>query len=356
MNTTRRAAIALTSVCALLLGGCAQTGRRPDRGIAAVARVHDPKSFMFAMEESKLPPGFDKAFILPTSDKDQHRNPVVTRNASQYDQKTGWPYEVWLKEPRMEFVLIPAGEFMMGSPSDENDRDSDEGPVHKVRITRPFYIGKYEVTIAQIVACLKGGGKSDGIDWSDSDCPIQRGDWSYRMKSGSGDYWGNESQPMVEISWHGAAAFCKWLSQTAGVQVSLPTEAQWEYACRAGTRTRFSFGDDLSYSQLGEYAWYWSNSGRKTHPVGQKKPNVWCLYDMHGNVWEWCSSKYASYPYRADDGREELGDGGSRRVGRGGGWFINDYYCRPANRYYYTPTLCTYYLGLRVCVSARAPK
>ena len=209
-------------------------------------------------------------------------------------------------------------------------------------------MGKYEVTNGQYQTFVRIA-RYDGAKESDSDYLRHHRDWS-KCASTQAQF------PIVCVSWKNTVAFCRWLSQQSGVEARLPTEAQWEYACRAGTRTRFSFGDDLNYRQLGEYAWYTSNSGSKTHPAGQKKPNPWCLYDMHGNVWEWCSSKYASYPYRAGEGREDLGDAGSRRVVRGGGWIIIDYYCRSASRYYYTPSGCHNDLGLRVCVSARAPQ
>ena len=108
---------------------------------------------------------------------------------------------------------------------------------------------------------------------------------------------------MVDVSWDDASAFCKWLSKKTGKTVVLPTEAQWEYACRAGSKTRFSFGD--KDSDLGDYAWYSDNSGGMTHPVGQKKPNAWGLYDMHGNAWQWCSDSYG--PYAAADKTDPTG-------------------------------------------------
>jgi len=170
--------------------------------------------------------------------------------------------------PKMEFVRIPAGSFYMGSPSSEEGRDDNEGPVHQVQITKPFYMGKYEVTQAQWKAVM---GTTVGQQRDKATIP-----WSLKGE-------GSE-HPMYHVSWAEAAEFCKKL----GHKFRLPTEAEWEYACRAGSRTRFHYGDDPNVSELSQYAWWWDNSDSETHPVGQKKPNAWGLHDMHGNVREWC--------------------------------------------------------------------
>jgi formylglycine-generating enzyme required for sulfatase activity len=159
----------------------------------------------------------------------------------------------------MEFVLIPAGAFEMGSPSNEAGRDDDDGPIHQVTIKNAFYMGKYEVTQEQ---------------------------WRAVMGDNPSYFTGNDNLPVEQVSWDDVQEFIRKLNAKEGTdKYRLPSEAEWEYACRAGTTTRYSFGD--SESRLGEYAWYTDNSGSKTHPVGQKKPNPWGLYDMHGNVWEW---------------------------------------------------------------------
>ena len=278
--------------------------------------VHRPAP---APVTGKLPAGF----MLPTSDTDQRGNPVVKRGGSSVDPKTGHPYEIWLKEPRMEFVLVPAGEFMMGS----NDGASDEKPVHKVRIAQPFYVGKYEVTQAQYEAVV---GKNPS------------------------NFKGAHS-PVEQVSWVDVTKCVRRLSEQSAAGIALPTEAQWEYACRAGSTGKYCFGDDAS--TLKDYAWYEDNSGSSTHPVGQKKPNAWGMHDMHGNVWEWCSSKYESYPYNADDGREDINDAGSARVLRGGSWDIDVTHCRSANRYVGRPSNRYGRVGFRVVVSsARAPR
>jgi len=168
----------------------------------------------------------------------------------------------------MEFVWIPPGAFMMGSPEDEpGNRENEER--HRVTLTQGFYMQTTEVTVDQ---------------------------WKAVMGNvGSADYWQCGSCPAVEVSWGTAQEFLKKLNEReSGNSYRLPTEAEWEYAARAGSTTRFSFGDDDG--KLDEYAWYSDNSGRRPHPVGQKAPNAWGLYDMHGNVFEWCEDWYGDYP------------------------------------------------------------
>jgi formylglycine-generating enzyme required for sulfatase activity len=141
-------------------------------------------------------------------------------------------------------------------------------------------------------------------------------------------------------------AFCQKLSQATGVEIRLPREAEWEYACRAGTKTRFSFGDDPNYTQLGEYGWYSANSNGQTHPVGKKKGNPWGLYDMHGNVWEWCADWYDEKYY----GKSAVSDppgatAGSARVVRGGSWVSSPRSLRAADRSGDVPSFADGLLG-----------
>jgi formylglycine-generating enzyme required for sulfatase activity len=130
-------------------------------------------------------------------------------------------------------------------------------------------------------------------------------------------YFKGQTNPVENAFWEDATEFCKKLSEKTRQTVRLPTEAEWEYACRAGTQTAFSFGDDPS--ALGDYAWHAGNSGERSHPVGQKKPNAWGLYDMHGNIWEWCADRYGKYPkgFATDPSGPTTGD---TRVSRGGSW------------------------------------
>jgi formylglycine-generating enzyme required for sulfatase activity len=217
-------------------------------------------------------------------------------------------------------VLIPAGEFLMGSADSEKGRFPDEGPQHRVRITKPFYLGKYLITQEQ---------------------------WQAVMGNNPSNFKG-PNNPVECVSWDDCQTFLEKLNAKIGVQggkFELPTEAQWEYACRAGSSTRYCFGDDES--ALGEYAWYNANSGNTTHPVGGRKPNAWGLYDMHGNVWEWCQDWYGAY------GAEAVTDPtgpatGSDRVIRGGGWRLGARCCRSAIRFRGRPGDRGSYLGLRV--------
>ncbi|WP_223212405.1 formylglycine-generating enzyme family protein, partial [Microcystis aeruginosa] len=143
----------------------------------------------------------------------------------------------------------------------------------------------------------------------------------------------NPQNPVEKVSWDDAQAFCQKLSQITGKTYCLPTEAEWEYACCAGTTTRFYFGDNAN--QLGDYAWYGGNSQQTTHPVGQKRPNGWGLYDMSGNVWEWCEDNWHdNYIGAPRDGSAWLIRDNDYQILRGGSWYFNPDYCRSAFRYF----------------------
>jgi formylglycine-generating enzyme required for sulfatase activity len=226
----------------------------------------------------------------------------------------------------MKFVLIPPGEFKMGSPESEPGRQDIETQ-HPVTLTAPFSLGVYEVTQSQYEHVM-------GINPS-------------RFKG--------PDNPVEAVSRNAAVAFCRKLTdlpeeKSAGREYRLPTEAEWEYACRAGTTTAFSFGDDAT--KLGKYAWFEGNSGETTHAVGEKLPNPWSVYDMHGNAWEMCEDKYA--PYQSGAATNPRGpDEGSYHVRRGGGW--NCYsaeYCRSALRVTVDPTFRTISSGFRLVLSS----
>jgi formylglycine-generating enzyme required for sulfatase activity len=162
-------------------------------------------------------------------------------------------------------VVVPAGKFTMGSPESEKDRSRIEGPQHEVTIAKPFAVGKTEVTFAEWDACVAAGACPKVPDMS----------------------WGRDNRPVINVSWDDAKQYTAWLSRITGKNYRLLTETEWEYAARAGSETRFSFGDDET--QLDQHAWYSRNSNVKTQPVGEKRPNAFGLHDMHGNVLEWVS-------------------------------------------------------------------
>jgi formylglycine-generating enzyme required for sulfatase activity len=239
-----------------------------------------------------------------------------------------------------ELVLIPAGRFAMGSPDGEEGRDGDEGPVHDVTLSA-FYLGRTPVTNAQYARFIATTGHREPEYWAN------RG-------------YNQPDQPVVGVDWDDAVAFCTW----AGGR--LPTEAEWEYACRAGTRTRYWSGDDEE--DLARVGWYDENSERRLHAVGEKPANPWGLHDMHGNVWEWCADRvgpYGAEPQMDPTGPErgvevELHDGekrvrGSARVVRGGSSWDDAWFARSAFRDGRHPADRDNDLGFRVVLPA-APR
>ncbi|MCA2571359.1 SUMF1/EgtB/PvdO family nonheme iron enzyme [Microcystis sp. M42BS1] len=213
----------------------------------------------------------------------------------------------------LEMVSLPAGQFLMGSPDSDSDAYNDEKPPHQVKVNS-FAIGKYPVTQAQYEAVM-GTNPSH----------FKNNSW----------FKNNLQNPVEQVSWNDAQAFCQKLSQITGKTYRLPTEAEWEYACRAGTTTRYYFGDDAN--QLGDYAWYDGNSQKTTHPVGQKRPNAWGLYDMSGNVWECCEDNlHGDYIGAPTDGSAWIKNNNDNDydycILRGGSWYHDPYYCRSASR------------------------
>ena len=235
----------------------------------------------------------------------------------------------------MKLVSIPKGTFQMGSPPSEEGSSNNERQ-HEVTLTQDYYLGAFEVTQAQYEIVM-GNNPShfQGQVVEDID---------------------SSNHPVERVSWDDAVEFCRRLSalpeeKRAGRVYQLPTEAQWEYACRAGSKTAYSFGE--SSRSLGDYAWFKSNSESKTHPfgkthpVGKKKPNAWGLYDIHGNIWEWCSDWYAKDP--RGSATDPMGSRtGSYPVLRGGSCFCTAEVCRSANRSWNYPWYRDYGYGFRV--------
>ena len=229
-------------------------------------------------------------------------------------------------------VFIPPGTFRMGSPANEVDRIDNEGPQTAVTISRGFWMGKYEVTQREY---LEGMGSNpsffNGVqqDWPDVGTTT--------------DFGSDLNRPVEQMSWEDATNYCGVLTQRerAAGRIStnsvyrLPTEAEWEYACRAWTSTRFSYGDDPGYTNLTNYAWYTDNAGGTTHPVGQKLPNPWGLYDMHGNVFEWCQDWWSdslSGGIALDPQGPATPSDNVNHVVRGGRWLSLGFRCRSAFR------------------------
>jgi formylglycine-generating enzyme required for sulfatase activity len=269
--------------------------------------------------------------------------PFDAAQAAIYQQRSagqlGVPVEV-TNSIDMKLVLIPAGEFVMGSPPSEGDASDNERPQHVVKITQPFYLGAHEVTQRdyQLVTGRKpsffsasGHGKEKVAGMDTSRFPVEG------------------------VSWEDAEEFCRRLSVKEGRTYRLPTEAEWEYACRAGTTTPFHFGSMLNGRQAncdGASPYGTNQKGpslSRTSRVGSYPANAWGLYDMHGNVWEWCSDWYsADYYARSPTSDPRGAAGASYRVNRGGSWGDHASYCRSACRFWYSPSLRGTDLGFRV--------
>ncbi|MFH1527877.1 MAG: SUMF1/EgtB/PvdO family nonheme iron enzyme, partial [Bacteroidota bacterium] len=213
-----------------------------------------------------------------------------------------------------QMVFVKGGTFPMGS----NDGGSDEKPIHQVTVN-DFYIGKYEVTFEEYDKFCEATGRTKPKD----------------------NGWGRGKRPVIYVSWNDAKAYCEW----AGGR--LPTEAEWEYAARGGIQSQgYTYSGSNS---IAEVAWYSGNSGNKTHEFGTKKGNELGIYDMSGNVWEWCSDWYGNNYYTNSPGNNPKGQAsGTSRVLRGGSWYDNVYYCRVANRDWGYPDITYSYYGFRI--------
>ncbi|MBD3337230.1 MAG: SUMF1/EgtB/PvdO family nonheme iron enzyme [Candidatus Eisenbacteria bacterium] len=287
------------------------------------------------------------------------------------------------------FVLIPSGSFTMGSPEDEYGHESDEVQ-HTVTLTTPFYLSSTEVTNQQYADLAQwaygegyctatssslrdalDGSTQELLDLDDGDCEISFGGGVFTVDAGK------ESHPVLEVTWYGSAAYCDWLSLSEGLARAydhatwecnghdpynaagyrLPTEAEWEYACGAGTATPFHTGTCLDAGTEanydGNYPYPGCPSGPYvgwTVPVGSYPSNGFGLYDMHGNVWDWCNDRYGVY---GGDETDPVGPAaGSRRVRRGGRWGNYAQDCRSAYRYHYYPDYSSYSRGFRLARSA----
>ena len=219
----------------------------------------------------------------------------------------------------IDFCFVPAGSFTMGTADLGTTIAKDETPQRRVELTKPFWMGKTPITQAQWVAVMR----TTSMEYDQDDCPV------------------------VRVSWYDCQEFLKKLRTQQDKSFRLPTEAEWEYACRAGTKTRFYWGDDVTEAEIGDYAWYSDNSGRHIQPVGYKMPNAYGLQDMLGNVWEWCQDRYGSY--RNDPQIDPRGPhGGKEQVVRGACCRDIPSLVRSAKRYGFEPRTKTDVIGFRL--------
>jgi len=245
----------------------------------------------------------------------------ILKRKGGIDYERAVKLEKTLEEFKPTKAIIPKSKrFQMGS-----NKYSDEKPVHEVIFNYDFEIAKYPVTFEE-------------YDFFCEDTEIEKPD---------DEGWGRGKRPVINVSWEDAKAYCKWISEKTGEEYRLPTEAEWEYSCRAGTTTEWSFGDDEK--KLKEYAWYDKNSKNSTHEVGQKLPNPWGLHDMHGNVLEWCEDWYMdNYEETPIDGSANESGEQKYKVLRGGSWDFYAIGSRSSYRNWYGPDVRDVYVGFRL--------
>ena len=249
------------------------------------------------------------------------RQEIVTTDVSDTLSDDNTTSQTFTNSIGMEFVLISKGSFMMGSPDSSKQATDHEKPRHRVKISQPFYLGKYPVTQSQ---------------------------WQMVMGDNPSCFGGVPDHPVEQVSWNDVQEFMRKLNEKEGVtSYHLPTEAQWEYAARAGTEApRYPGGIEA-------IAWYAENSNGQTQPVGQKWPNAWELYDMLGNVWEWVQDRYNGAYYQSSPTTDpESSDEGDYRVNRGGSWSNGEEYARSARRNAYHPDRGGSNIGFRCACTA----
>ena len=313
------------------------SGRLPDMVSIHLINEHEMSSIYFEIPESVL----IRMGIDPSQTKQANKIPA-------------------------NFVFIQGGEFTMGSPEKEVDRSGDETQ-HQVKLS-DFYLCKYAVTVSDFkkfvdeTKYLTEAETGNGSDvWNGKEWKREKGiNWRFGV-SGKVRPPEEYDHPVVHVSWNDAMAYCKWLSAKTGMNYRLPSDAEWEYACRAGTKTPFNTGDNLTTDQANYNGNYPYNNNKKgkyretTVPVNHFEPNGWGLYNMHGNVWEWCNDWFGDKYYNECKAKgtveNPLGPkSGSGRVIRGGSWYNYAQDCRSSYRFYYTPGNRYYNLGFRLAL------
>lgn len=298
---------------------------------SSVAQINKPNinkpSSTKPKVEKKVKPNSSNSSTKPSK---SGKNNSTNRSNSQTSSSGRRQLPAVIQQLVNDMVYVEGGEFMMGATAEQgSDAESDEKPKHPVRVSS-FHIGKYEVTQAQ---------------------------WRAVMGTNP-SYFKGDNLPVENVSWHDCIDFIDKLNQLTGKNFRLPTEAEWEYAARGGNRaasqTKYAGNTDI-----GKVAWYWEsipsktegNKGYGTQLVGTKYPNALGIYDMSGNVWEWCQDWYGSDYYSKSPSTNPTGpSSGSLRVGRGGSWFYYAGFCRVSFRFFNTPTFTLYYLGLRLAL------
>ena len=277
-----------------------------------------------------------------------HPAPIVIPASVAKTEAEMKPYAELIEhtDVTIEMVPIKGGKFLLGSPDGEKGRRADEGPQHEVEIG-PFWMAKCEITWEAYEVWMSDLdiARRDALGFAVT--PRDKFSEKFQLTQPTKPYtdmtfgMGKRGYPAICMTQHACRVFCDWLGAKTGRYYRLPTEAEWEYACRAGTTTAYSFGDDPA--QLGDYAWYLANSSEKYQKVGQKKPNPWGLHDMHGNVSEWCLDQFtADYYFKSKVAAAESGGPAKDplaiplkeypRVVRGGSWDDNPVRCRSAAR------------------------
>ncbi|MBI2193691.1 MAG: SUMF1/EgtB/PvdO family nonheme iron enzyme [Planctomycetes bacterium] len=325
-------------------------------------RPDDPAVLEWARKEL-IPRGYEQAFILPTAARDSMGNPVQRGR----DPKTSFPLEVVHKATGLHFVFLPPGLFHMGSPENEEFRESSEEH-HPVTLTRPFYMSKYEVTVGMFRTFVEGSkyqteAETNGGGWVLTPEGVsQRAEATWKNPG----FLQSDDLPVVQVSWKDAQKFLRWLDGGQGKLFRLPTEAEWEYGCRAGRESRFTWGEQARYSRynanladlklrqlLPQLEVFEVEDGfLYTSPVGKFVPNDFGLYNMIGNVWEWCSDWYDPHYYGTSPSADPAGPStGYRKVLRGGSWASGPRQSRCASRREAEPEFRGHDVGFRVVVA-----
>lgn len=341
-------------------------GKQIGLSVVAILILIGVGFYYFSMRGSsgKLPRRLAELVEVPTDDKDYRGNPV--RKGA--DPETGWPLEVRAKATGMPLVFVPGGNFSMGS----NDGAPDERPAHRVTITKPFYAGKYEVTVREFKvfsdkagyktrAEVRGGGTVfAGKDWE------RKNDANWRKPYLKQD----DDHPVVLVAWYDAQKFVEWLNGEFIRRFRLPSEAEWEYLARGKADTKWYWGDSpvqaTAYGNLADrsskilFNLAWSTDADDgfgaTAPVGRYKPNAFGIYDTAGNVWEWCDEWYDRQAYRTSakadpTSRRDPEKNMTNRVIRGGAWLNEVDAARVANRNWFRPGFRNSNIGFRVLLS-----